>query len=33
MIRDTWTRAVRWICGYCGQVNPEITSKCLGCGQ
>jgi hypothetical protein len=32
---DTWTRvlrtATRWIC-QCGQINPEITSKCLRCG-
>jgi hypothetical protein len=37
MFRDTWTRAARrvarWFCQYCGQINPEITSKCLGCGQ
>jgi hypothetical protein len=33
-MRDTWTRRfVRWFCQYCGQINPDITSKCLGCGQ
>jgi ribosomal protein L40E len=26
-------RAVRWICGTCGALNPDITRDCIRCGQ
>jgi hypothetical protein len=34
---DTWTRAARariarWTC-TCGAINPDITGKCIRCGQ
>ncbi len=35
---DTWTRAtrrtaVRWFCGSCGAINPDITGTCIRCGK
>ena len=35
---DIWTRAaiarlIRWSCGNCGAINPDITGTCIRCGQ
>ncbi len=33
VIKRLARRALRWTCGNCGAINPDITGNCIRCGQ